>query len=62
MTEFTVELPAWLRALVSARNSSQVWDLRREVREKLIAFIQREYPEALPRMRATLEREREENS
>ncbi|MGH8497071.1 MAG: mechanosensitive ion channel family protein [Gammaproteobacteria bacterium] len=51
-----------LRALVSARNSSQVWDLRCEVREKLIAFIQREYPDALPRTRTTLEREREENS
>jgi small-conductance mechanosensitive channel len=33
-----------LRALVSARNPSQTWDLRCEVREKLVAFLQ-----ALPR-------------
>ena len=43
-----------LRALVSARNSGQAWDLRCEVREKLIAFLQAEYPHALPRQRAEL--------
>jgi small-conductance mechanosensitive channel len=31
-----------LRALVSARNPSQAWDLRCEVREKLIAFVRAE--------------------
>lgn len=41
-----------LRALVSARNSGDAWDLRCEVREKLIAFLQAEYPQALPRQRA----------
>jgi hypothetical protein len=40
-----------LRALVSARNAGQTWDLRCEVREKLIAFLQAEFPHALPRMR-----------
>jgi small-conductance mechanosensitive channel len=40
-----------LRALVSANNASAVWDLRCEVREKLIDFLQREHPEALPRRR-----------
>ena len=40
-----------LRALVSARNSGDAWDLRCEVREKLIAYIQREFPGALPRRR-----------
>ena len=40
-----------IRALVSARNSSLAWDLRCEVREKLIAFLQAEYPHALPRQR-----------
>jgi hypothetical protein len=40
-----------LRALVSARNPSQTWDLRCEVREKLIAFLQAEYPQSLPRRR-----------
>jgi small-conductance mechanosensitive channel len=41
-----------LRALVSARNAPQAWDLRCEMREKLIAFLQAEMPEALPRDRA----------
>jgi small-conductance mechanosensitive channel len=40
-----------LRALVSANNAPAVWDLRCEVREKLIDFLQREHPEALPRRR-----------
>ncbi|MCK1743844.1 mechanosensitive ion channel [Bradyrhizobium sp. 139] len=43
-----------LRALVSARNAPQSWDLRCEMREKLIAFIRNEMPEALPRERAIL--------
>jgi small-conductance mechanosensitive channel len=41
-----------LRALVSARNAPQAWDLRCEMREKLVAFLQAEMPEALPRDRA----------
>ena len=44
-----------LRALVSARNSGDAWDLRCEVREKLIAFLQREYPDALPRQRVAVD-------
>lgn len=43
-----------LRALVSARNAPQSWDLRCEIRERLIAFIRDEMPEALPRERAIL--------
>jgi small-conductance mechanosensitive channel len=45
--ETTIEL----RALVSANNSGAVSDLRAEVREKLIDFLQREHPHALPRRR-----------
>ncbi len=41
-----------LRALVSARTSEQTWDLRCEVREKLITFLQENYPAALPKQRA----------
>ncbi len=37
-----------MRVLVSAKDSPTAWDLRVEVREKLIGFIQREYPEMLP--------------
>jgi hypothetical protein len=40
-----------IRILVSASNSGRSFDLRCEVREKLIDFIQREYPQALPRIR-----------
>ncbi len=41
-----------LRALMSAADASIAWDLRCEVREKLIDFLQREHPNALPRLRA----------
>jgi hypothetical protein len=41
-----------LRALVSSSDSSRNWDLRCHVREGLIAFIAREYPEYLPHLRA----------
>jgi small-conductance mechanosensitive channel len=47
LTERSVQL----RALVSASNAGRAWDLRCEVREHLIAFLQREHPDALPRMR-----------
>jgi small-conductance mechanosensitive channel len=40
-----------LRALVSARTSPEAWDLRCDVREKLIAFLRDECPGALPRNR-----------
>ena len=43
-----------LRALVSARTSPEAWDLRCEVREKLIVFLQERYPGALPKQRAEL--------
>jgi len=45
--EGTIEL----RALVSAASAPAAWDLRCEVREKLIAFLQQEFPRALPRRR-----------
>jgi len=41
-----------VRALASADNASSCWDLRCEVREKLIAFLQQELPEVLPKVRA----------
>lgn len=40
-----------VRMLVSARNAPQAWDLRCEVREKMIGFLRHEHPEALPRRR-----------
>ncbi|HEX5934703.1 MAG TPA: mechanosensitive ion channel domain-containing protein [Pseudorhizobium sp.] len=41
-----------VRILVSANNAGRAFDLRCEVREKLIDFIQRRYPSALPKVRA----------
>jgi small-conductance mechanosensitive channel len=43
-----------VRALMSAADASLAWDLRCEVREKLIQFLQRNYPASLPRLRASL--------
>ncbi len=41
-----------LRALMSAHSSHVAWDLRCLVREKLVEFIQQNYPESLPKIRA----------
>ncbi len=40
-----------LRCLMSARSAGQAFDLRCEVREKLIDFLQKHHPEALPHAR-----------
>ncbi len=47
-SERTVEL----RALMSARNASDAWSLRCQVREELISYIQQEFPSSLPKLRA----------
>jgi small-conductance mechanosensitive channel len=52
-TEKTLEL----RALMSAEDASNAWDLRCMVRESLIAFVQGNYPDSLPRVRIELEGE-----
>ncbi len=44
-----------LRCLMSAADSSSAWDLRCEIREKLIGHIQKNYPGSLPRIRAEWE-------
>ncbi len=49
--EHTVEI----RALMSAGGSSSAWELRCEVREKLIAYVREAHPECLPRLRAELQ-------
>ncbi|SIT39419.1 MscS Mechanosensitive ion channel [Paraburkholderia ribeironis] len=48
-----------LRALVSSRDSGLNWDLRCRVREGLLDFIQRHYPQYLPRARAEVSAELE---
>lgn len=40
-----------VRALASAADAPTLWDLRCAVREGLVAWLQREHPEALPRTR-----------
>jgi small-conductance mechanosensitive channel len=50
MTDRTVEI----RMLVSAKNAPTTWDLRCEVREKMLRFLQENYPNALPRQRAEI--------
>ncbi|MBD3373890.1 mechanosensitive ion channel [candidate division KSB1 bacterium] len=49
-TENTVEL----RVLMSAATSPKAWNLRCDIREALITFLQQEYPDILPRTRVEL--------
>jgi hypothetical protein len=44
-----------VRALVSSTDPGKVFDLRCEVREGLIEFLCRNYPESLPRQRSVSE-------
>jgi len=50
-TERTMEI----RLLISATSSGKAFDLRCELREKMIAFIQKNYPESLPKVRTDAE-------
>jgi small-conductance mechanosensitive channel len=43
-----------LRAMMSAADAGVLWDLRCEVREKLVRFIQSKHPGCLPKTRAEL--------
>jgi small-conductance mechanosensitive channel len=47
LSEHTMEI----RCLMSARNSSEQFDLRCVVREEMVRFIQENYPDAFPRTR-----------
>jgi small-conductance mechanosensitive channel len=51
MTDATAD-SVQIRALVSAEDSGKAWDLRCEVREKLIGYLRAQQPHALPRTRA----------
>lgn len=44
-----------IRALMSAKDSGTAWDLRVFIREKLIEFLQKNYPESLPKTRVVFE-------
>jgi small-conductance mechanosensitive channel len=54
----TSEHAMQVRVLVSAADAGKTWDLRCRVREKLIDFIQREYPHCLPHLRTDIRNER----
>ena len=44
-----------VRALASAADASLAFSLRCEIREQLVGFLQRNYPESLPKVRASFE-------
>ncbi|QXZ21797.1 mechanosensitive ion channel family protein [Lelliottia amnigena] len=50
----TTEKTMTIRLLMTAQNSPTAFDLRCLVREKMIEFIQQNYPQSLPQVRATL--------
>ena len=49
-TEKTMQL----RVLATSADSSKSWDLRCDIREKLIAYIQKHHPQSLPQLRAAI--------
>lgn len=49
-TDRTLEL----RGLVSASDAGKAWDLRCEAREKIISYLQQNFPDSLPKTRASL--------
>jgi small-conductance mechanosensitive channel len=53
ITDLTAEVME-VRCLVSARNAPKTFDLRCEVREKMMAFLRDELPEAFPKRRLAL--------
>ena len=56
----TTENSVQIRVLVSSSDSGKNFDLRCYVREKMISFIAQNYPEGLPKLRATVSEEKEE--
>ena len=53
----TTERTMQLRVLATAADSAKAWDLRCEIREKLIAYIQQHHPQSLPRLRTQIARD-----
>ncbi|MBM3604036.1 MAG: mechanosensitive ion channel family protein [Alphaproteobacteria bacterium] len=53
VTDYTAR-EAEIRILASASNAGRAFDLRCEIREALLAYLQREQPQALPRTRTNL--------
>jgi len=53
----TTEKALQLRAIMSAPDAGTAWELRCEVREKLVEFMQKNYPAYLPKFRISMEPE-----
>ena len=51
-TEKTMQI----RVLATSADSSKSWDLRCDIREKLIAYIQKNHPQSLPQVRASFDK------
>ena len=49
----TNELSMELRATFSAKNASDIWELRCTIREELVSYIQEKHLDALPKIRRT---------
>jgi small-conductance mechanosensitive channel len=43
-----------IRVLATSADSSKSWDLRCNIREKLVAYLQQHHPQSLPKLRAEL--------
>lgn len=50
----TTETTVVLRGLMSSADAPSNWDLRCEIREKLVGFLREHYPQSLPRTRIEL--------
>lgn len=50
-----------IRMLMSAKDSPTAWDLRCLVREKMLVFIQKQYPDGLPKTRLEMNQSSEPN-
>ncbi len=50
----TTEQAMQIRVLATSVDSSKLWNLRCDIREKFIAFIQKNYPHSLPRFRTEI--------
>jgi small-conductance mechanosensitive channel len=44
-----------LRVLATASDASKAWDLRCEIREKLLDYLQKHHPQSLPKVRAVMD-------
>jgi small-conductance mechanosensitive channel len=51
-----------VRALMSAKDSPTAWDLRVHVREKLIEFLQKNYPESIAKTRVIMQQNDEKDA